>query len=191
MKNHSQDGIATPVIIAIILGITLGSAGIYFASHTSEPIAQQTIIPEASRMEKKVDDVMAPKNDSMTQYAGTVLAGTSAPLLDFKKSDYDAALKTNKLIALYFYANWCPICKAEFPEMEKAFDSLKTDQVIGFRVNYNDSDTDGDEKKLAQQFGIAYQHTKVLVKNGQRILKSPEGWDTARYQQEIQKALEQ
>jgi len=73
--------------------------------------------------------------------------------------------------------------------MQKAFDELDTDKVIGFRVNYNDNQTDNDEKNLAKQFGVAYQHTKVFVKNGQRILKSPEGWDRARYGIEINKFL--
>ena len=120
-----------------------------------------------------------------------MLAGTSAPLLDFTKADYDSAIKTNKLVVLYFYANWCPICKKEFPIMQEAFNELETDAVVGFRVNYNDDQTDDTEKNLAREFGVAYQHTKVFVKNGTRILKSPESWDDKRYDIEINKALTQ
>ena len=75
--------------------------------------------------------------------------------------------------------------------MQGAFNELTTDKAIGFRVNYNDSDTDTNEEALAREFGVAYQHTKVFVKNGQRILKSPEGWDDKRYDMEISKALGQ
>ncbi len=133
----------------------------------------------------KDESAMVNNDETMMKYSGATLAGTSAPLLDFTKSDYDTAVKTDKLIVLYFYANWCPTCKAEFPVMQKVFDKLTTDNVIGFRVNYNDNQTDEDEKKLAREFGVAYQHTKVFVKNGQRILKSPEGWDMDRYETEI------
>lgn len=151
------------------------------------------IKPDGGTMEKKDGETMMKKDEGamMAKYTGTVLAGKSAPLLDFTKVDYDAALKSDKLIVLYFYANWCPICKVEFPVMQKAFNELTTDKVIGFRVNYNDNQTDSNEVALAKQFGVAYQHTKVFVKNDQRILKSPESWDENRYNVEISKALDQ
>ncbi len=122
-------------------------------------------------------------------YTGTRLAGSSAPLLDFTKVDYDQALQSNKLVVLYFFASWCPICQAEFPKMQAAFNTLTTDQVIGFRVNYNDSATDENEVGLARAFGVAYQHTKVFLKNGERILKAPDSWDTERYISEIKKIV--
>ena len=144
-------------------------------------------------MMDKSGETMMRKDDGamMAKYTGTVLAGKSAPLIDYNKADYDAAIKSGKLIVLYFYASWCPICRAEFPVMQGAFNELSSDGVVGFRVNYNDSDTDLNEKALASQFGVAYQHTKVFVKGGTRILKSPEGWDDKRYDTEINKALTQ
>lgn len=130
-----------------------------------------------------------PGQQQSAQYSGTVLAGSSAPLIDFNKADYDAAVQTDKLVVLYFYANWCPICRQEVPHLEAAFNELETDKVIGFRVNYNDDQTDDNERELARQFGVPYQHTKVFLKNGTSVLKSPEGWDKDRYINEINKAL--
>ena len=121
------------------------------------------------------------------EFSGTLLAGNSAPLLDFNKADYDKALASGKIVFIYFYANWCPICRAEVPSLEAAFNELTTNKVIGFRVNYNDDETDDDEKNLARQFGVAYQHTKVILKNGERVLKSPESWDKQKYLSEINK----
>lgn len=133
----------------------------------------------------------ADKADSkmMGSYQGSVLAGSSSPLLDFTKADYEKALSQGKIIALYFYADWCPICKAEFPVMQEAFDSLSREDVVGFRVNFKDDDTDADEVALARQWGIAYQHTKVFVVGGKQALKSPESWDRARYDSELSKSF--
>ncbi|MBI2475771.1 MAG: thioredoxin family protein [Candidatus Taylorbacteria bacterium] len=152
--------------------------------------------PDGTMEKKEGETAMNPSTGSgqekmMAKYTGAVLAGKSAPLLDFTKADYDEAVKSDKLVVLYFYANWCPICKVEFPLAQAAFNELTTDKVVGFRVNYKDSDTDADEVALARQFGVAYQHTKVFLKNGKQILKAPDSWDNKRYNIEINKAINQ
>ena len=205
-NNNSQKGFAMPIVIAIIaLVVVIAGVG-YFAtkkqpqttSTTQTPTGEKTLedgtmVKPDGTMVKPTSDTTGGKTsgETMMKYTGTVLAGKSAPLLDFKKADYDAALKSDKLIVLYFYANWCPICKVEFPNAQAAFNQLTTDKVVGFRVNYKDSDTDADETALAREFGIPYQHTKVLLKNGVQVGKYPDSWDTARYVSEINKALGQ
>jgi thiol-disulfide isomerase/thioredoxin len=124
-------------------------------------------------------------------YTGTKLAGVNAPLLDFTQSDYDAANRAGKLVVLYFYADWCPICRAEFPKMQSAFNELTTSDVVGFRVNYRDGSTDADEEALAREFGVAYQHTKVFVRGGDLVKKAPDSWEKSRYLSEIASALAQ
>ena len=121
------------------------------------------------------------------EYVGAVLAGTITPYIDYTKEDYDKALAENKVIVLNFYANWCPICKTEQPEAFVAFNELKKPNVIGFRVHFKDSEVTADETALAQQFGVPYQHTKVIVKDGKKVLKAPDSWDKERYISEISK----
>ncbi|MBI4020594.1 MAG: thioredoxin family protein [Candidatus Aenigmarchaeota archaeon] len=151
-----------------------------------------TIIKPDGTMVKPDGTMIPPQDDTggtQAGYSGAVLAGSSAPVIDFNKADYDNALQSDKLVVLYFYANWCPICRAEIPEMYAAFDQLSTGNVVAFRVNFNDDQTDADERGLAEQFGVPYQHTKVFLKNGQQVLKSPESWNKDRYLSEINKAL--
>lgn len=124
------------------------------------------------------------------EYTGKLLAGTASEYREFNQKDYEKALKEDKIIFLDFYANWCPICRAEAPEITAGFNNLNNDKIIGFRVNYNDSDTDKDEKELAAKFQVTYQHTKVILENGQVILKDLDQWDKQRFTEELAK-LEQ
>ena len=122
-------------------------------------------------------DAMMPGN-----YQGTHLAGTASPYLAFTRADYEKALSENKVILLYFYANWCPVCRVEQKETTAFFDGLDREDVIGFRVNFKDSDTDADEGAMAKQFGVPYQHTKAIIKDGKQVLKSLEQWDRKKYE---------
>jgi len=204
----------TALISVAVIATVLIMAGVGFAvmqNTSSQNISQDinTFVDDeekmmekssgAEAMKDKTDDVMMEKKDNMVEdtntdehvdtYKGKILAGTSSPLLVFNKEDYDHVVSENKLVVLYFYANWCPLCREEFPKMESVFDGLTTDQVVGFQVNYNDNETEEAEKALAREFGVAYQHTKVFLKDGKRVLKSPESWDESRYIEEINKFL--
>src|SRR3989344_2308709 len=186
MKNYERGFAMIPLIVAVIVIIAAIGSVFYFTSNQKSSDKGGVMEKKDTVMEKKEGEMV--EGESMMEYSGSVIAGSKSPLLDFKKADYDTALKTNKLIVLYFYANWCPICKAEVASsLYPSFNELITDKVIGFRVNYNDNQTDDDEKNLAKEFGIAYQHTKVFLRNGERVLKSPESWNKERYLREINK----
>lgn len=153
----------------------------------SDPEHMKKEMVEGESMMKKEDVMMGGGKAMSFSHTGKLLAGSASPLLDFNKADYDRALTSGKPILLYFYASWCPLCKTETANaLYLAFNDLKDEKVIGFRVNYKDSDTDKDEGAIAKQFGVGYQHTKVILKNGKQVLKSPESWDKARYLKEIQ-----
>ncbi len=152
------------------------------------------MMEETSMMEK--EDAMMESSESMMMekdtlsFSGTVLAGSATKLYDYTEADYTKAVASDKLVVLYFYANWCPTCKEEVANaLYPAFNDMNAKNVVAFRVNYNDNETDDSEKELAREFGVAYQHTKVFVKNGERVLKSPESWNKDRYFSEIEKAL--
>jgi len=188
------------IFFAILIVLVVVGGGIYFwnarPERGDEHREEKSMMEEDSAgkdsvmmQDDAVDETMEKDSTTIIDSSGTVLAGTQAKLIDFNKADYEKAIASDKLVVLYFYANWCPICRAEFPIMQEVFGGLETSNVVGFRVNYNDNETDADEKALARQFGVAYQHTKVFVKNGEQILKAPDTWTKARYESEIHATL--
>lgn len=186
MKKISERGVGAAALLVVASVIVVIGVVVYAQLRTNDSLPQVPSYPSITPVvvqKPVVTPVSVPASSSQAPvvYTGQVLAGGQATLLDFTKADYDKALASENLIVLYFYANWCPICQAEFPVMQSAFHELSSGNVIGFRVNFNDNQTDEFEKALAREHGVAYQHTKVLVKNGQRVLKSPETWTKDEY----------
>lgn len=216
-SNHASRGAALPAVIAVIVALILVGGGYYYLVQSpkgemacsaeaklcpdgsslgrSGPNCEFAACPEGegivvSDVEEFLEHEAAMGKNKPIVFEGTVLAGSKSPLIDYNKADYDKAIASDKLVVLYFYADWCPLCRAEFPKMQQAFGELSTDKVVGFRVNYKDNFTDADETALARQFGVGYQHTKVLLKGGKQVLKAPDSWDKARYISEISKAIQ-
>ena len=93
----------------------------------------------------------------------------SSRYVTYSKSIYDET--SSKRRVLYFYANWCPSCKVANQDFTANSNKIPED-VIVIRTNYNDTDTDQEEKDLAKKYGITYQHTFVQIDSqGKEITK--------------------
>lgn len=155
------------LIIGILLLVVLGVGGYLFFVNQNRPQIQNATPQSATQILKQ-------EQKTAEGYSGNLIAGSVSPYLDFNQADYEKALSEGKTVFLEFYANWCPICRAQEPALVDGFNSLNDSNVVGFRVNYNDPETDDLEKQLAKQFGVTYQHTHVIVKNGKEVYRSQE-----------------
>ena len=94
---------------------------------------------------------------------------TSSAYVEYSKSALDSPSKARRV--LFFYANWCPICKPADESIKANLDKIPPDVKI-IRVNYNDFDTDQEEKDLAKKYSITYQHTFVQIdSSGNEVTK--------------------
>ena len=100
---------------------------------------------------------------------------TSSRYVPYSKAAYDSAVGKRRV--LYFYATWCPSCKQANEDFTANPNKIPED-VIVLRVNYNDPDTDQEEKDLAKKYGITYQHTFVQVDRTGKELVKWNGGDT-------------
>lgn len=126
----------------LVAGITLG---VYLYSQPK----QDSMVQDDAMM---VQDLTVNKEDAMMAQPSRYIPFTPSVLAD--------TASTRRV--LYFYASWCPTCIPANADFEKNQSMLPSDVTV-IRVNYNDPDTDDDEKSLADKYDITYQHTFVQL----------------------------
>ena len=85
----------------------------------------------------------------------------------YKNGLIEASADTRRI--LFFYANWCSTCIPADKAIREGVSQIPQDVTI-IRVNYNDTDTDEEEKDLARKYGITYQHTFVQIDSDGKVV---------------------
>lgn len=126
---------------------------------------------------------------------GGIAKGEPAP--DFTTTDLDGHQRTlsdfkGKVVLLYFWADWCPACKKEFPETQAYYQKLQSDdfELIAinvsqpreaseeFRRKYKATfpmllDTDG---KISKQYGVEELPTNYFIDPEGKVARRIVGW---------------
>jgi len=133
---------STGVLLFLIVVTVIGGGAYFMMKKDSSPTVAQKM------MEKKT---------------------VSSRYISYTKAVFDAS--ADKRRVLYFYATWCPSCKIANEDFTANPSKIPEDMVV-IRTNYNDPDTDQEEKDLAKKYGITYQHTFVQIDTqGKEITK--------------------
>lgn len=145
------------VILLAVVGLVLGGVIIFGGQNNQESVERSALNNDAMEKESESSEALLSNDIAESNY------------LNYSQAAYDAS--SDKTRVLYFYANWCPTCKVANAEFSKTPNGLPEDVVI-FRINYNDSDTTDEHKELAKKYDITYQHTFVQVdQDGNEITK--------------------
>lgn len=85
----------------------------------------------------------------------------------YTMEEFEVALSEGKIVALYFTANWCPICREQEPINKETLMELSNDsEIVAFRIHILDSEETAETKALAQKYDVRYQHTWVIIRSG-------------------------
>ena len=134
------------LIVVGVVVLALGGGGLFIVSQQKSG-SEDVVI-------KKSEDSMMKDDARYIEYSKTVL---------------DQAVDKRRV--LYFYASWCPVCRPADADFKQNSSKIPEDTVV-IKVNYNDPDTDQEEKDLAKKYGITYQHTFVQIDaQGKEITK--------------------
>lgn len=139
----------------IILFIVLVGISLYLIVNQSKTMQAPEYI--VSQPEVMNDSVVTADTTDEAQVPPEVNAERYIP---FSSGTLNRLANTRRV--LFFYADWCPTCKVANDEFLQKSELIPTDVSL-IRVNYNDTQTDQDEKDLAKKYGITYQHTFVEI----------------------------
>lgn len=146
---------------SVVLLATLGSGC------ARPPVVQ---LPEATTREQRAQptSMAAATSKQEVPTPETPMVGYYA----FTQTAYEQALSKKTPTLLYFYANWCPYCLEQDPRLVQLFADASIG-VIAFRVNFNDTETDANEKVLAKKFNVTYQHTFIMLdQSGKEVARA-------------------
>lgn len=113
------------------------------------------ILTTDDAMEKDGDAMMS--DDAMEDDAMMDNSSSKKPYyIAYTSEVAEAAMAEGRPVVYYFWAAWCPICKAEEPTI-KGWIETSEHPVAGFRVNYD------TESALKAKYKVPYQHTTVFL----------------------------
>lgn len=126
-------------------------------------------------------DTGVPQAETVTQVTPTVGTAVQADsgrerYVPFTEAAFAAAVSGRRV--LFFYASWCPTCRPADADLQQRTADIPADVTV-IRVNYNDPDTDQEEKELARTYGITYQHTFVQIDAAGKKVTTWNGGQTA------------
>lgn len=139
------------IIVAVVTLVLIGG-GMFLSKQNS-----QQAEPAVNEVMKPKEDLAMVKKDNISRY------------VEYSKTVLDQNVSKRRI--LYFYATWCPSCKIANEDFMANPNKIPEDVMV-IRTNYNDPNTDQEEKDLAKKYGITYQHTFVQIDNtGKEIIK--------------------
>jgi hypothetical protein len=124
-----------------------------------------------------------------SQFSGYVLAGNTTKYIEYNKQDFDLAVTKMKVVLLVFYKNGQASSKTEEVNVFDAFNSMTYDNMVGFRVHFQDGLDTADEQALAAKYNIKSGNTKVILTDGKVYATDPDVWNTAMYRSQIGQAF--
>ncbi len=151
--------------LALIVSLSiafLGVGGYVYSQNTSQQKTMEPANNEQTKQPLQSDDITESTTPTDTNME-------ESRYVEYTKVALDSATTPRRV--LFFYASWCPTCIPADADFKTNSSKIPSDVTV-IRVNYNDPETDQEEKALAEKYGITYQHTFVQIdEQGNEVTK--------------------
>lgn len=138
-----------------------------------------TMVAPDGTMTKPDETMMKGGAEDAMKEDGTVAMAKAAPYVDYTETAFAEAQAAGKTTYLYFFAAWCPICRAHDPTVADAIatgpsgSGFDAERVAAFRVNY---DLRGEAHAKCQP---SYQHYTCILQGSAVAFKTGQVQDKA------------
>jgi len=172
------------VCTVLLIGCTQQAAPVVTPPNTAANNPAPVVTPP---QETAPPPVLPPAPSSI--FSGVVLAGNKTKYIEYNKQDFDLALKKMKVILLVFYKSTSTTSTTEEVYVFNAINAMNYDDMVGFRVHFQDGMDGADEQALAAKYNIQYWNTKVILTDG-KVFETDSGvWNTIAYKSQVGQAF--
>jgi len=132
------------IIVAIAVILVLGVGGF--------------LVFRGSGQDSTTPGVSQTAESRPAEVSGAFIKGQSAPeatFTDFDGNTHKLSDFAGKAVVLDYWADWCPFCRAEMPELQAAQNKYG-DQLIMIGVHRTDTESKEVGQRFADKLGITY-----------------------------------
>ena len=84
----------------------------------------------------------------------------------YDQATFDALQKQGKPILVMIHADWCPVCRAQAPIVEKLLKEKDFRGITALRVDFD------SQKPIVRKFRAVRQSTLIVFKGGKELARS-------------------
>lgn len=126
------------------------------------------------------------------QFTALALAALATPLslnraraafADYQAENFVRLISSGTPVVVHVHADWCPVCRAQIPVMNKVLAQPAYKNVRAVRVNFD------TERKFLADYKVVRQSTILIFKGGKEIARLSYETDPARIEQTLARAI--
>jgi thioredoxin 1 len=102
---------------------------------------------------------------------------------DYKADSFVRLLSAGNPIVVHVHADWCAVCKAQIPVMDRVLARAAYKNVRAVRVNFD------REKQFLTDYRVVRQSTIIVFRGGKEIARLSYETDPARIEQTLERAV--
>jgi thioredoxin 1 len=113
----------------------------------------------------------------------TFVSADAMPFSEYRAESFTKLIGTGGPVVVHVHADWCTVCKAQIPVMDRVLAGPAYKNVRAVRVNFD------REKSFLTDYKVVRQSTIIVFKGGKEIARLTYDADPQRIEQTLERAI--